>query len=53
MKLVNPDAAKPAVDLEQRALVEALIRLLLGDQVGLWDPADHFCALGAWLLQCH
>lgn len=34
VKLVNPDAAKPAVDLEQRPLIEALMALLLGDQVG-------------------
>jgi hypothetical protein len=33
VKLINPDAAKPAVDLEQKELVESLVRLLLGDQV--------------------
>jgi hypothetical protein len=32
-KLVNPDAARPAVDLERPALVAALTALLLGDQV--------------------
>uniref|UniRef100_A0A383W1Y8 Proteasome component Ecm29 N-terminal domain-containing protein n=1 Tax=Tetradesmus obliquus TaxID=3088 RepID=A0A383W1Y8_TETOB len=31
-KLVNPDAAKPAVDLESVALVGGLTALLLGDQ---------------------
>jgi hypothetical protein len=32
-KVVNPEAAKPAVDLEQEALVSQLMGLLLGDQV--------------------
>ncbi|KAF6252865.1 proteasome stabiliser ECM29 [Scenedesmus sp. NREL 46B-D3] len=31
-KLVNPDAARPAVDLEGQALVDGLVALLLGDQ---------------------
>lgn len=35
IKLINPDAARPAVNLEQPALVEALMGLLLGDQVGM------------------
>jgi hypothetical protein len=34
VKVVNPDAAKPAVDLEQQAVVAGLMGLLLGDQVG-------------------
>lgn len=33
LKLINPDAAKPAVDLEQAQVVEALMALMLGDQV--------------------
>jgi hypothetical protein len=33
LKLVNPDAAQPSVDLERPEVVEPLIRLLLGDQV--------------------
>lgn len=37
VKLINPDAAKPAVDLEQKELVESLIKLLLGDQVSHMD----------------
>eukprot|EP00879_Flechtneria_rotunda_P019701 GHRR01020702.1.p1 GENE.GHRR01020702.1~~GHRR01020702.1.p1 ORF type:complete len:263 (+),score=132.79 GHRR01020702.1:1-789(+) len=32
IKIINPDAAKPAVDLEQPALVESLMKLMLGDQ---------------------
>jgi hypothetical protein len=40
-KLVNPDAARPAVDLEARRLVEGLMALLLGDQVGA-----RVCVLG-------
>lgn len=37
MKVVNPDAAKPAVDLEQPAVVTGLMGLLLGDQVSLFE----------------
>jgi hypothetical protein len=37
-KLANPDAAKPAVDLEGQSLVDGLLALLLGDQVGRVFP---------------
>lgn len=33
VKLINPDAARPAVDLESQQLVTALMKLMLGDQV--------------------
>lgn len=38
LKLVNPDAARPAVDLESQPLVNSLMALMLGDQVGGSKP---------------
>lgn len=41
LKLINPDAAKPAADLEQPELLQALMKLLLGDQVGALTRLHH------------